>query len=316
MSLGFSPDVEIARPLCQQRGLFTVRRVNGPGYVLRPDPALQVPWIVLQGELDRASSPATARAFVGDVPSGSFVSLAKVGHGYSVPRNWEPQFLQAFDELASHSSPPMHVEAPAVRDLPLTEVPATGAPIDHPRTFAVILTGDGGWADIDKRIAAGLAARGIPSVGWSSLAYYWTPRTPDAAAADLARILRHYAMTWQADRVLLVGYSFGADVLPFLVNRLPSDVAPLVDRVAMLGVSPVAAFEFKVAEWVGASSATEYPTAPEIERLRVPGVCVVGAGDADAPCPAGGRVATAVVGHGHHFGGDYTRLVSTILDRR
>ena len=39
--------------------------------------------------------------------------------------------------------------------------PSSGTPI--------ILTGDGGWADLDKRIAAGMAVRGIPSVGWSSL---------------------------------------------------------------------------------------------------------------------------------------------------
>ena len=80
--------------------------------------------------------------------------------------------------------------------------------------MAIILTGDGGWAGLDKSLAAGFAARGIPSIGWNSLRYYWTPRTPDGAAADLARIIRHYMPEWMAKRVILVGYWFGADVLP------------------------------------------------------------------------------------------------------
>ena len=87
--------------------------------------------------------------------------------------------------------------------------------------LAVVLSGDGGWAEIDKSISAGLSTAGVPVVGWSSLDYYWTPRSPERAAGDLARIIEHYTTAWQKARVLIVGYSFGADVAPFLVNRLP-----------------------------------------------------------------------------------------------
>ena len=42
-------------------------------------------------------------------------------------------------------------------------------------------------------------------------------------------------------RVLLVGYSFGADVLPFVVNRLPPDLRDRVASVSLLGIDSNAA---------------------------------------------------------------------------
>ena len=162
-----------------------------------------------------------------------------------------------------------------VHDLGLVEVPASrGADGD---AMAVILTGDGGWADIDKGVAAGLAAAGVPVVGWSSLRYYWTPRTPEAAAQDLARIIEHYAAAWKKEHVLLVGYSFGADVLPFLVNRLPAPLLARISSVSLLGLSDTAAFEFHVSSWLGGGGDTRHPTAPEVARLTVPVTCVHGA---------------------------------------
>jgi type IV secretory pathway VirJ component len=91
-----------------------------------------------------------------------------------------------------------------VADLPLVELPAQGTPLG---VLAVILSGDGGWANIDRDIGTQLAARGVGVVGFNSLRYFWTRRTPEGAAEDLARILRHYVAAWHPRRVLLLGYS-------------------------------------------------------------------------------------------------------------
>jgi type IV secretory pathway VirJ component len=205
---------------------------------------------------------------------------------------------------------------PEVQDLPLVEVPAP-TQTDR-REMAIIVTGDGGWAELDKNVAAGLANAGVPTVGLSSLRYFWTPRTPEAAAADLARIITHYGAAWRAEHVILVGYSFGADVLPSLVNQLdPADRAK-VAHVALLGLGTMATFEFHVAEWVGHSRGPEYPTLPEIERLSLPITCVQGAGDEASACGQirNPRARVVTVGAGHHFSGEYSRLVDVILQSR
>ena len=277
ISLGFCPDIAIQRPLCQMRGLRAVKRAKGIGYDLAPFAASTVPWMVLQGEVDQVCAAKATRQFVDQSGATRLFSLPQVGHGFGVPARWAPQFLEAFqaiDATQSAKAAESRATAPAVADLSLVEVPARiGSP---KQTMAIVLSGDGGWADIDKSIAAGLAAAGIPVVGWSSLDYYWTPRTPEGAAVDLARIIEHYTSAWQIERVLIIGYSFGADVAPLLVNRLPAVAKERVAQVVLLGPSDNATFEFHLSDWIGGRAAPMHPTAPEIARLRVPVTCVFG----------------------------------------
>jgi len=315
ISLGFCPDLEIHNTPCRQRGLAFVKKRKGLGYDLSPFPGLAVPWMVLQGEVDQVCDPAATRAFVAATGAARLFSLPKVGHGFSLPRHWEAQFVESYRAIASTHTPEVAARrsATGVEDLGLVEVAASrGA---ETSAMAVILTGDGGWADIDKRVATGLAAAGVPVVGWSSLRYYWTPRTPEAAATDLARIVEHYSAAWEKPRVLLVGYSFGADVLPFLVNRLPATVQARIGSVSLLGLSDTAAFEFHVSSWFGGGRDTHHPTAPEVARLTVPVICVHGTDEADSGCLGLKDRHSRVVplGSGHHFGGSYERLVELIL---
>jgi type IV secretory pathway VirJ component len=183
--------------------------------------------------------------------------------------------------------------------------------------LAVIASGDGGWADLDESVAVGLAARGVPVVGWNSLRYYWTPRTPDGAAADLARILAHYLTAWGKRRALLVGYSFGADVLPFLAARLPAGLQARVAGVALLGLSKAASFEFHVAGWLGREVGPQWPTVPEVKRIAALHVtCVTGSDETGSACHelAHGGARVVELSGGHHFGGDYARLVQVLLE--
>ncbi len=116
--------------------------------------------------------------------------------------------------------------------------------------FAVLLSGDGGWAGLDKEVAGALSERGIPVAGVDSLRYFWKVRTPAGLAADLDRIIRYYAYQWKKKRVLLIGYSQGADVLPFAINRLPAETRDLVQLNVLIGLGKEAAFEFHVVELV------------------------------------------------------------------
>src|SRR5579862_3932446 len=99
-------------------------------------------------------------------------------------------------------------------------------------TIGVMLSGDGGWAAIDKQLADTLAAHGITVVGLDSRSYFSTQRDPDGASKDLAWIARRYLSQYGADSLILVGYSHGADVLPFMTSRLPRDLLGRVRVVA------------------------------------------------------------------------------------
>jgi type IV secretory pathway VirJ component len=151
-----------------------------------------------------------------------------------------------------------------VADLPLVEVPAeTGSSV-----LAVHLTGDGGYDSTDKGIAQGLASKGVPVVALNTRKYFGTERTPEAAAEDIARILRHYLDAWHARRFVAIGYSFGANVMPYIVTRLPQDLRSRLQSIALLAPTADAEFRVTLAERLGLSTSSRYPVVPELERLR------------------------------------------------
>jgi type IV secretory pathway VirJ component len=108
LSIGFCPDLDLRKPLCKGSGIeSTPRRVSGgvlKGVDLLPAKALPGKWISLQGELDQVCPAALTQKFIAEVPGGEIVMLPKVGHGYSVEKNWLPQYEAAYDRIAAAES--------------------------------------------------------------------------------------------------------------------------------------------------------------------------------------------------------------------
>jgi type IV secretory pathway VirJ component len=311
MSLGFCPDQDFGgAALCPGAGLrYSHGKKND--LIFEPATTLKQPWIALQGQQDQVCAPKAVDDFGAQTLGSQIIRLPKVGHGFGVERNWLPQFLEAYQGLVEGVNAPRALRPQQINDLPVNEVHAEG----NSDEFALLLTGDGGWAGLDQELAAHLAASGVPTVGLNSLKYFWTQRSADEAAKDVARVIRHYLSSWGKKRVLLVGYSFGADVLPFVVNRLPADLQSQVETVSLLGLDSTASFEISVADWIG-NDTSGLPIRPELAALSVkPVLCIYGEGEQDSICPSlhEARVTSEQVGTGHHFGGEYAQLADKIL---
>jgi len=316
LSMGFCPDQDFAgAALCPGAGLHYTQG-NKNDLIFEPAKTLKQPWIAFQGQKDQVCSPAAVDAFAADTPGGEVIRLPLVGHGFGVERNWMPQFIDAYKSITAHVE--THPDRPPdIDDLPVSEVHAESSTSD---AMAVLITGDGGWAGLDQELAARFAADGVPTVGLNSLKYFWTERTPDETAQDVARLIRHYLAAWNKQRVLLVGYSFGADVVPFVVNRMPPDLRARVATVSLLGVDSNASFEIKIAGWVGADDSSGPPTRSEVAAMAgVPVLCIYGEGETDSICPGLPRnpehtqIVLAEIGKGHHFSGEYATLADRIL---
>ncbi|HEX3159355.1 MAG TPA: AcvB/VirJ family lysyl-phosphatidylglycerol hydrolase [Gemmatimonadaceae bacterium] len=203
----------------------------------------------------------------------------------------------------------------SVRGLPLTVVPAA-----HPgTTLAILLTGDGGWAPLDREVAGVLSAAGVGVVGLDVRAYLrGHPRTPEGTAADVARLARGYGARWHTTRLVLIGYSRGADMLPFVATRLAADVRERVALLALLGLASRASFEFHWVDMVrDEPRASDLLVAPELARLRgMRMLCVYGTDEADSGCRDADPtlMAKAARRGGHHFDGDYEALARLVLD--
>lgn len=152
--------------------------------------------------------------------------------------------------------------------------------------LVVLLTGDGGWANADEQVAKGLQARGSPVVGVDMRAYLRKRRTPDEAARDLACVSRVYGDRWRRGRLLLLGYSRGADIAPFAAARWPADLRARLTMVALVSMSSRANFEFHLIDLVrDVARRDDVALGPEIARLRgLDVLCVYGVDDRASGC--------------------------------
>jgi len=318
VSLGFCPDLPLKKPFCKGYGLEWQAGPRGQGVIFLPLRRLAAPWIVMQGWIDQVCDAASTRAYVNSVEQAEIIMLEHVGHGFSVQKNWLPQFQQACRKIFTPPPPPLQqaqaIPTP-VADLPLVEILPEKWQKDY---LAVVVSGDGGWAAIDRSIGNALAASGIGVVGFNSLKYFWKKRTPEEAGRDLQRLLDHYLAAWKKKQAVLVGYSLGADVLPFMINGLSPSARAAVRLVALLGPSREVDFEFHLSDWLGSfSHNSSRPVRPEVEKLRgLPILCFFGEDESDSLChdlePA---LAHCIpLGGGHHFGGDYQSIATAIMD--
>lgn len=251
---------------------------------------------------------------------------------YRIAARDNPTPWHALDNLAA--LPPLldaldaTVAAPdSIDELALIELPLPPASDTHAETdkslddvFVIFLSGDGGWSNIDKDIGEQLNHSGVPVIGWNSLQYFWSEKTPELASRDLARTIAHYQNEWQRPRVLLIGFSMGADVLPFMVSRLPDKTKSAIADTVFLGLGRTVDFQFHVTNWIGSDN-DGLPIAPELQKLSgMPLLCIYGKDDEDTMCgdlpaqtQATGIEVIELPGD-HHFDGDYEKATQLILD--
>ncbi|HJU26697.1 MAG TPA: AcvB/VirJ family lysyl-phosphatidylglycerol hydrolase [Rhodanobacteraceae bacterium] len=232
---------------------------------------------------------------------------------------WNPFARSSLEASIATVQPASGVQAPAGKDDVLT----------------ILYSGDGGWADLDKQLGTAFAAHGIPVLGVNSFKYFWRARSPDVAAQQLDALITDSLAKWHKQRVWLVGFSFGADVLPTLIDKLSPAARSRITQLVLLSPSHDATFEIQFEGYMTAqgrfkafvktlsekfNKVPEYPALPSVVALdnRFPVVCYYGKDDADdSLCTMQGLPAWVTVhgeAGGHHFDEGYLRLAEQMID--
>lgn len=118
------------------------------------------------------------------------------------------------------------------------------APAESTLPIFIFISGDGGWNTFNESLCGYLSKKGVPVVALNSQKYFWGGKTPDEAAADLVAIIKHYQQALKRTKFVLAGYSFGADVVPFVMNRLSPDVKGQL--VSSIMISPDKTGDFEI----------------------------------------------------------------------
>ncbi|WP_062111940.1 virulence factor family protein [Aureimonas sp. AU40] len=189
-------------------------------------------------------------------------------------------------------------------------------PKGEPIAVALFFSGDGGWRDLDKTIGDWLSEHGVEVIGVDALRYFWSEKTPEQMATDMETMLGK-ANPKPGVPVALLGYSFGADTLPFAYPKLPQIWTDRIDLIGLLAPSQKTGFEISVGGWLGmstgASDVVNALKAVPVSKL----LCIYGTEDeADTAClaPQLADAAKLSIEGGHHFDGNYEALAERLLN--
>ena len=102
-----------------------------------------------------------------------------------------------------------------ISDLPVM----TYASADTSKPIIIYYTGDGGFNSFSTEFAKQFNSKGYPVISFNCLKNFWKSKTPEQSAVEASNLISYYENAWKRTQIILIGYSFGADVLPFIFTR-------------------------------------------------------------------------------------------------
>ena len=198
------------------------------------------------------------------------------------------------------------------------DLPAYPGKFSTSHLGAVMFSGDLGFSvGMGPKIGHHLADSGIPVRAVNSLAFFRHKRSPAETEALLHDTMEHMLAEPGIDRLVLIGQSFGADMMQESVAHLPArdraKVAMLVLLVPTRNVyhqaMPSGAYHLSHPD------ALAITTAATIDWLPV--MCVYGTLEPDSLCPQLHAPNVTRMGiHAGHYLQSYSDMVSARIDRK
>ncbi|OLC53635.1 MAG: hypothetical protein AUH92_05565 [Acidobacteria bacterium 13_1_40CM_4_69_4] len=313
MSLGFCPDLEGVPPLCPHPA-FDARKKRAD---LPPVPEVSCRWEILQGLSDHTCTPEATQAFADEVRGAHVTTMAGVGHGYGNPKKWGEAFDQGLVEIVRVAREAEAAAKPRATagdpDLEM-DLRALGLPlvlrlVEQPRAVLLFISGDGGWSNFDKTLVQILAEHDISTIAINTLKYFWHEKPPDQVAGDLKKLVE---ICRRAGLPLLAGgYSFGAEVMPVVLDR--QDLKGVFAGLILISPGPNASFEVSMLDWLRTKEkSTPYKVVDHARALEgLPTFCAAGEKDEESICAAlrGEEHRDVLLLPGaHHFSGQYEKV--------
>lgn len=319
ISLGFCPDIELPKTLCQVNGLTEKELVQGKSFLFLPDARLGNQWIVLQGKEDKICDFQTVSDFVGKTTDASLIVLPNVGHGFSKWSDFMPQWKAAYTEMIKkfRSDQPLNNQVPLIAKIPT--IITRGKSTQSSKIIAILFSGDGGWYSLEQSIANHLSDWGISTLGIDTRKYFWNRKSPETTASDIASLLSYYGKEWNISQFMLMGYSQGAEIIPFVLNRLPEELKSRVISSVMLSPEITTDFEVHVTNMLGIGNRQNtYNVIEEIIGIqKTRQICIYGEKEkTDVPeLLKDTKVETVFIPGDHHYKSNSALIVQVMKNK-
>jgi len=183
--------------------------------------------------------------------------------------------------------------------------------------LVLYLSGDGGFNSFSNKLCELIAGAGYSVAAIDSKNYFWKKKTPKEIATDVSNTLKNLLSSRQNMRLFVVGYSFGADAVPFIINRLDPAIKKNVKSIVLLEPSVSTDLEIHIADILGRSNAKRsLDVVDEINRMEgVKTSIILGDDEADFPIQkiTLKNFTKKYLAGGHHFSGNAVQVAKNTI---
>lgn len=182
--------------------------------------------------------------------------------------------------------------------------------------YVLFISGDGGFNKFTSSLCEEINDAGYSLTAINARSYFWDKKSPQETTDDIMTFLKEQLTTKTNFSLCLIGYSFGADVIPFVVNRLPESVKQKITSVILLSPSGTTDFEIHWSDIFGGNSKREMDVVAEINKMVVKKVAVL-SGDEEEGIPANEihlpNCTVEKIPGGHHFDGNMSAVAKAVI---
>lgn len=129
------------------------------------------------------------------------------------------------------------------------------------------ISGDGGFNTFSKGFGTDLHTLGYDVFALNTKAYFWKQKTPEETSAAIENYIDQQLQGRKNQKVILAGYSFGADVTSFVYNRFTDDMKKKIQHVFIIGPSKTTDFKIHLKEYFGIEPKGSLLVVPEINKM-------------------------------------------------
>lgn len=187
----------------------------------------------------------------------------------------------------------------------------------HDKPLIFYISGDGGFNKFSTALCESFSKKGYDVCALNARSYFNNKKTPEQTTRDIQNYLNAKTGARKNKKVVLIGYSFGADVLPFVLTRLPKNMLDNLAASVMMASSGTTDFEIHWADILGGNNKRDMDVLTEINKLSVDNLIIInGSDDEDL---ALNKISLKKYTHevlpgGHHFDGDTDQIINVILN--
>jgi type IV secretory pathway VirJ component len=206
----------------------------------------------------------------------------------------------------------LYVSTASAQDLPLKE----WTTVTHDKPVIFYISGDGGFNSFSSGLCESLNKRGYDVFALNAKSYFWNRKTPEQAATDINDYLLKKLAGRVNQQVVLIGYSFGADVLPFIVHRLSKSIYESVIASFLMASSGSTDFEIHWTDIFGGNKKRSMDVVTELNRLSDKYIVLIDGSDEETlPLDKISlkKYTHEILPGGHHFEGDTEEITKVIL---